>query len=74
MNNKLFREKSIKQVSSPEELNDYMKVTTPRVWIVLVAIILVLVGAISWGIFGSVMITDENGNQQEIKPITFIMN
>lgn len=70
----IFREKSVKQVSSPEELNHYMKVTTPRVWIVLVAIVLVLAGAISWSIFGSVTVTGEDGSRQEVKPITFIMN
>lgn len=74
MDQPIFREKSVKQVSSPEELNHYMKVTTPRVWIVLVAIVLVLAGAISWSIFGSVTVTDEDGNRQEVKPITFIMN
>ena len=74
MNQQLFREKSVKQVSSPEELNDYMKVTTPRVWIILVAIVLVLAGAISWSVFGSVSVTGEDGSRQEVKPITFIMN
>lgn len=52
MENKLFREKSIDRVSSPESLTDYMKVTTPSVWMVLSAIILLLVGVCCWGIFG----------------------
>ena len=34
----LFREKSLNYISSPEQLNDYLKVTKPAVWIVLIAI------------------------------------
>lgn len=52
MENKLFREKSLDRVASPESLTDYMKVTTPSVWLVLSAIILLLVGVCCWGIFG----------------------
>ncbi|MBR5427526.1 MAG: hypothetical protein IK118_04200 [Clostridia bacterium] len=74
MDNKIYREKSIKKISSPEELSDYMKVTTPRVWIVLLAVIAILIGAVVWGMFGSVTITDENGEPKEVKPITFIIN
>ena len=32
MENKLFRQKSIDRVSSPEQLQDYMRVTNPGVW------------------------------------------
>lgn len=38
----LFREKSLKYISSPEQINDYLKVTKPAVWGVLVAIIILL--------------------------------
>ncbi len=50
--NKLFRKKSLEKISSPEQLNDYITVTTPGVWMILVSIILVLSGAVVWGIFG----------------------
>ena len=40
----LFRQKSIDRVSSPEQLNDYIRVTTPSVWLALIAIILLLTG------------------------------
>ena len=74
MNNQLFREAAIKKVSSPEALNDYMKVTTPRVWIILIAVALLLIGAIIWGIFGSVTIVDAYGNLHTVNPIYFIVN
>ena len=40
----LFRQKSIERVSSPEQLQDYMRVTNPGVWMVLAAVAILLVG------------------------------
>lgn len=48
----IFRQKSIEKVSSPEQLDNYLKVTSPSVWLVLVGIIVILVGAIVWGALG----------------------
>ena len=31
--NKLFREKNLEQIESPESLNDYLQVTSPGIWI-----------------------------------------
>ena len=50
--NNLFRKNSMDQVSSPEQLNDYIRVSTPSVWILLCAIVLLLAGVCTWGIFG----------------------
>ena len=49
---KLFREKSLEAVESPESLNDYLKVTSPGIWMVMEAVILILIGGIIWSIFG----------------------
>ena len=51
---KLFREKNMEQIESPEALDDYLQVTSPGVWIVLAAIVVFLVGACIWGIFGHI--------------------
>lgn len=56
---KLFREKSLEAVESPESLNDYLRVTSPGVWLVLAAVICLLVGAILWGIFGHIRTTTQ---------------
>ena len=56
---KLFREKSLEAVESPESLNDYLRVTSPGVWLVLAAVIALLVGAILWGIFGHIKTTTQ---------------
>lgn len=52
MNEELFRKKSIDKVSSPESLNDYVKVASPSVWIILIGIIILLIGVFAWGIMG----------------------
>ena len=46
MENDLFRKESVEHISSPEELHDYMRVTSPRLWMILAAIIVLLVGFI----------------------------
>ena len=46
MENQVFRKKSMERISSPEQLQDYMRVTTPGTWMVLGAVILLLAGII----------------------------
>ena len=72
--NTIFREKSISKVSSPESLNDYIKVTTPSVWIVLTALVVLLVGILAWSIFGRVKTHTADGNTEEVAPITYVTN
>ena len=52
MNDKIFRKKSVDKMSSPEQLNDYVKVTNPGVWMTLAAIAVLLIGICVWGVFG----------------------
>ncbi len=46
MNHQLFRKESIDRISSPEELHDYMRVTSPKLWMVLSAVDVMLLGFI----------------------------
>ncbi len=48
----LFREKSLNKISSPEQLDDYIRVAGPGAWLLLAGMLLVLLGACVWGIFG----------------------
>lgn len=48
MDQNLFRKKSIDRISSPEQLNDYLRVTSPSIWIILTAIIVLLAGLLVW--------------------------
>ena len=52
MSDQLFREKSLKKVNSPEDLNDYVKVANPGVWLLLGALIILLIGTLVWSIYG----------------------
>ena len=52
MENGLFRQKTLDKVSSPEQMNDYIRVTSPGVWLVLAAVIALLAGFIVWSVLG----------------------
>lgn len=52
MKEQLFRKKSVDQLSSPEQLNEYIRVTTPGMWMVLAAIAVLLAGVLVWGFIG----------------------
>ncbi len=72
--NGIYREKSIKRVNQPEDLHDYIRVTTPSVWIVLIAVVLVLVAVLGWMIFGTVEEHNDDGTVSETHPITYVIN
>lgn len=48
----IFREKSLERISSPDQVNDYLRVANPGIWVFLLAILVLLAGAFVWGIFG----------------------
>lgn len=48
----IFREKSIRQISSPEQLDDYVRSVGPGVWLCLGAVLALLAGVCVWGVFG----------------------
>ena len=52
MNEQIFRKKSVERVSSPEQLNEYIRVSSPGMWMVLLAIAALLVGVCVWGAVG----------------------
>ena len=70
----IFSKKSLDRINGPEELNDYVRVTTPSVWIVLTAIALLVIGVLGWCIFGTVAIHEEDGTVKEVRPVSFIIN
>ncbi len=70
----IFREKSIERISSPEELNDYIRVTTPSVWLVLAALIVLLAGMLAWSALGTVEAHAADGSTEEIHPIVYVTN
>ena len=53
-NQTIFRDKSIERISSPDQLNDYVKLTNPGVWFVAAAIMVILMGALIFGTVGHI--------------------
>ncbi|MCC3372461.1 NHLP bacteriocin system secretion protein [Cohnella sp. REN36] len=53
MNNDVFRKVSVERLSSPEQLDTLMRVTSPKGWIALLALGLLLASAIAWGFEGT---------------------
>ena len=43
-----------RRIISPEQLNDYLKVTSPKIWVLLAAVVLLLVGFLAWGGFTTI--------------------
>lgn len=43
----LFREESMEHVSSPEQLDQYLRVSSPRAWVAIVVLALLIVAGVS---------------------------
>ena len=54
MERQVFRKRSLERLSSPEELNDYLHVTQPSVWVALSAVILLVAGLFIWSSFTAI--------------------
>lgn len=69
-----MEEKKLKKVDSPEQLNQYIRLSNPGVWILLLAIVVLLVGVCIWGYFGkidtklkTVVVSDNNSSYLYVK-------
>lgn len=51
---KLFRKAALEKMASPERLDEMMMVTSPKGWLTLAAVGLLLVAAIFWSLFGTI--------------------
>ncbi len=54
---RLFRRNSLERISSPEQFDDYLKVTHPALWITLTAFLFFIAGIFIWCVFGRVTTT-----------------
>ncbi|MDR2590370.1 MAG: NHLP bacteriocin system secretion protein, partial [Oscillospiraceae bacterium] len=54
MENKLFRKSALDRISSPEQLNEYMKVAGPGVWAILAGLAITFAAFFVWGVMGSI--------------------
>ena len=46
MKNDLFRKEAVDKITSPEDLNSYVKVLNPRIWLILAGIIIAVIGLV----------------------------
>ena len=53
----LYRKSSLERISSPEQLDKVLKVTSPMSWLVLVGLSLIVVVMIIWSIVGTIPVT-----------------
>jgi HlyD family secretion protein len=51
---RIFRQAALDRLSSPEQLDQLMQVTTPKSWMALVAFGALILTALVWGIFGRI--------------------
>ena len=56
-NQTIFRKKAMNRISSPEDLTGYLRVTSPGMWIILAAVIVLLVGVFAWSAVGTLETT-----------------
>ena len=70
----IFREKSMQRISSPDQMDDYIRVTTPSVWIALLALVILLVGILAWTVLGTMEVHDQEGKLTAVHPITYVTN
>ena len=64
------------RISSPEQVDDYIRVTTPGMWLLAAAVFVLLAALVIWGFAGKVEVrtVDENGQTatEYIAPASFV--
>jgi HlyD family secretion protein len=59
MTRQIFRKEALDRLASPEQLDQLMQLTSPRGWIALAGLGLLLLTAVAWGLFGTIATTVE---------------
>ena len=72
-NNGIYREKSLDRIRTPEELNQYLRVTSPGVWMFLLAVVALLVGIFIWAYSGKLTTRVTCGSQVESGKVTVLV-
>ncbi len=49
-----FRKKSLSKLSSPDELDTLLQITTPKTWVALITMVSCLIVVLLWGIYGQI--------------------
>jgi len=72
----LFRKVAIERMSSPEQLDQLLRVTTPKTWLALISLVAILGAAVSWGYVGELTtkvsgdgVLIRSGGVQSVSPL-----
>ena len=49
----IFRRESLDRVESPEQLDAFIKVSHPKVWLIMAALLVAVISVIVWSVVGS---------------------
>ena len=52
--NRTSKAGAMEHISSPEQLTDYLRVTSPGMWVILAVIIMMLAGVLAWSMVGNI--------------------
>mgnify|MGYP000941344485 CR=1 FL=1 len=52
MEQNIFRNTALRQLSSPDQLDQLIRITSPRAWLALLAVGLLVASAVTWGFMG----------------------
>lgn len=55
----IFRKESLDRVESPEQLDEYIKVSQPKAWLIIAALLVAAIAVIVWSVVGSLPQTME---------------
>jgi hypothetical protein len=54
MSSHIFRKSALERISSPEQLDALLQITTPQNWLALIGLLGLLLAGLVWGIFGRI--------------------
>lgn len=57
MAREIYRKESVERMKSPDRLDTYIRVTSPGLWLLFGAVIVLLLSALAWGIFGRIIVS-----------------
>ena len=69
----IFNQKATERLNSPDDLDKYLRVVNPSVWVLLAACVRVMLGIVAWGFFGTASASvAKRGAVIDGKIVTFI--
>ncbi len=50
----IFNKNATEKLHSPDDLDRYVRVTSPSVWVILMSVFALMLGLLAWGVFGTI--------------------